>query len=81
MVLDHKGRLRGHRILLKTSNSTRCWKTEGALYTRFMPQPINATVIAAVAIVKAGKPAASINGTESAVKKPPPMMGRVMICR
>jgi hypothetical protein len=46
-----------------------------------MPQPINATVIAAVAIVKAGKPNASINGTESAVKKPPPMMGRVMICR
>jgi hypothetical protein len=46
-----------------------------------MPQPINAAVIAAAAIVKAGNPTASINGTASAVMKPPPRMGRVMICR
>jgi hypothetical protein len=33
------------------------------------------------AIVKVGNPTASINGTASAVMKPPPRMGRVMICR
>jgi hypothetical protein len=44
--------------------------------TRFIPQTTSAPVTTAAAIVKAGNPKRAINGTASAVRKPPPRMGR-----